>query len=304
MGKSFDLGVLDLCRVTPGSGHSDRIWETIDIAPKLEQFGYSRYWLAEHHDDGFAQSSPELLVALLAGSTEHMRIGVAGILLRFHSPFKIAKDFRLLHAIFPGRIDLGVARGTSSESVKELLLGKGVEETCYEVKVFDLLTFLRGGGCPAANPIAVKAPDVWLLGSGTVSALFAGRNGTSFCFARFLSRNGHESCREAIAQYRHSFQPSPDLPHPRWCVAVAGVCASSEHIARELAGVHGEVGTAPIQGVIPTLIGNPEQCRSILMQMATEYSTTTFVFLDMCPAADSRSDSYRLLAEALELATP
>jgi len=139
----FTLGALDLSPVFAGTKASDAIEMTLKVAPALEGFGYSRYWLAEHHGPMVAHSSPELLVPVIAGLTKRMRVGTAGILLRLYSPFKVAKDFRLLHSVFPDRIDLGIARGTARE--QELLLRDGVNsQVNFEQKVSDLVSFLRG----------------------------------------------------------------------------------------------------------------------------------------------------------------
>ena len=101
MANEFSLGALDLCKLFPGQTHHAVIWESIELAPRLEQSGYGRYWLAEHHGSDVAHGSPELLAPVLAGVTSKMRIGVAGVLLRLYSPYKVAQDFRLLHTIFP-----------------------------------------------------------------------------------------------------------------------------------------------------------------------------------------------------------
>jgi luciferase family oxidoreductase group 1 len=292
-----ELGALDLCRVRDGVRHSEMIWETLELAPRLEAFGYSRYWVAEHHSEQVAHSSPEVLIPILAGVTDRIRVGAAGVLLRYHSPFMVAKSFRLLHAVFPGRIDLGLARGSVPELTRELLLGRGVEETTYEEKVAQLLEFLRGEGKTAANPLGVFPPEVWLLGSKKVSAALAAQNGTCFCFASFLGR-GNDDCLEAINHYKEGFLNSTELAQPRWCVAVAGVCAESESRARELAG--GNVGDN-VRGLIVNVIGDPKHCRAMFLHMADMYSTNQFVFLDICPTFEARVNSYRLLAESLDL---
>jgi luciferase family oxidoreductase group 1 len=299
MNGSLRLGAHDLCKTRDGRRHADVIWDTLDLVPKLEQLGYTRYWLAEHHNPEIAQSSPEILIPILAGITDTIRVGAAGILLRYHAPFKVAKDFRLLHAIFPHRIDLGLARGGVPDLVRELLIDIGGNETPYEDKVAQLLGFLRGTGKTSANPTGIAPPDVWLLGSKSISAALAAHNGTSFCFARFLEAgDGDESCREAISHYRDNFRSSTHLPEPQWCVAVAGACASSERKAQLFAG--GAAGQR-IDGVVANVIGDPEQCRSLFVEMSEKYATSEFVFLDLCRTQSDRLESYRLLAEALNL---
>src|SRR5712671_3615743 len=101
--SQFTLGALDLSPVPAGASPAAAIQTTLQTAPLLEGFGYSRYWMAEHHGAFVSHSSPELLVPVIAGLTKKMRVGVAGILLRLHSPLKVAKNFRLLEAVYPGR---------------------------------------------------------------------------------------------------------------------------------------------------------------------------------------------------------
>src|SRR5262245_47998330 len=113
MTSELRLGALDFTRTSFQLGAADALQDTIDLAPHLDALGYSRYWLAEHHVQNVAHSSPEILVAVLAGLTECMRIGVAGILLRYYSPLKVAYVFQLLATLYPGRIDLGIAKGAT-----------------------------------------------------------------------------------------------------------------------------------------------------------------------------------------------
>jgi luciferase family oxidoreductase group 1 len=298
----FELGVLDLCRVPAQRRDADIVWDTITLAPKLESFGYRRYWLGEHHNEQIAHSSPELLIPILAGITDTMRIGCAGILLRYRSPFKVAKDFRLLNAVFPGRVDLGLARGEVPEIVRDLLLENQPERNMYEEKVVQLLRFLRGIGDIAANPIGVWPPEIWILGSSAMGASLAARNGACFCFAMFLNDKGEQTCEEAIRRYRRDFQPSVELPLPRWSVAVAGVCAKSNEAAEQLIGGPVEtIGKTVVSNLIPTVVGDSTRCRQLFDKMAEVYETKSFVFLDMCMQLEERIVSHQLLAEALEI---
>jgi Luciferase-like monooxygenase len=140
------LGALDLSPVFRGMKPVDAIAMTLEIAPMHEAFGYSRYWLAEHHGPKVAHSSPELLVSIIAARTQRMHIGTAGILLRLHSPLKVAKKNRLLHSIFPDRIDLGIARGGTAPEQEILLRSGAGEEVSLRVR------------CPICSPICEKQP--------------------------------------------------------------------------------------------------------------------------------------------------
>jgi luciferase family oxidoreductase group 1 len=295
----FDLGYLDLCRVAPGAKAADAIWTSVELAPRLEAYGYSRYWLAEHHTDDVAHSCPELLVPVIAGVTSRMRVGTAGILVRFYSPLKVAKDFRLLHTLFPGRIDLGLARGSAPPQVQRAfgINGPPAQEygdtAGYEGKVRELLGYLRGTGEVIANPAGVAPPEVWILGSKSTSMTLAAQNGTAFCLALFLP-----DAREAVDtvaivdRYADEFQPSRERATPRCSLALAGVCSESEDEARRIASEHG-------RGLTPTAVGTPAQCREIFEQLAVRHGVSEFVFLDLSPTLEGKSRSCGLVAEAL-----
>src|SRR5262245_24379110 len=180
-GRRLRLGVLDCCQVPPGKTGQEALFDTLELAPRAESLGYSRYWLAEHHEPTVAHGCPELLAVAVAGLTRRIRVGTAGVLLRYYSPLKVAKDFRLLHALFTGRIDLGIAGGRAPEESARGLLG-GPEPTSPDdgqsEKVGELLAHLSGERHPVA-PLGVGTPEVWVLGSRRPeSALSAGRHGT------------------------------------------------------------------------------------------------------------------------------
>lgn len=292
MSRPFRLGALDFCHLHDGTWPVQVLCETLDLAPRVESFGYSRYWLAEHHNPSIAHGSPEILLPLLAASTSSMRVGTAGILLNYYSPYKVASVFRALSALFPQRIDLGLARGSSGEAIRRAMLGDA-PQSAYPEKVGDLLAFLRGKSEPVVHPAGTPPPEVWVLGSQTTSLEIAAAHGTAFCLALFL----HETevdIRPLLDEYRTRFQPSPELAAPKWAVAVAGVCAEREEEAQQDARNR-------LQFVTPTLVGTPEQCRERLEEMRHRYQTDEIVFLDLCRAFDDRVRSYRLLAEAVGL---
>jgi luciferase family oxidoreductase group 1 len=294
--SEFRMGALDFSRLAEGVSATDAVWETLELAPLLESFGYQRFWLGEHHTRDVGHSSPELLVPVLAGLTSRMKIGTAGVLLRFYSPFKVASNFRLLQTIYPGRIDLGIARGFAEQTVAQLLLEGRADEVPYARKVSELMRFLRGQGERPAKPHGVAPPEVWILGSQTTSMQLACDNGVGFCLALFLDETPDEITAGIIKQYRESFRARPELPEPRWCIAVAGVCAETEGQARAHA--------SEAVGVFPNVVGDPRQCRAAFEKLAEVFETREFIFLDVCKKFDDRVLSYKLLAEGLGLPRP
>jgi len=289
--SQFTLGALDLTPVPTGGSPVAAIHTTLQTAPLLEGFGYSRYWLAEHHGPFVSHSSPELLVPVLAGLTKKMRVGVAGILLRLHSPLKVAKNFRLLEAVYPGRIDLGIARATTKPEQEVLLRDGNRCEVSFENKVGELVSFMRENPGEFANPQNIPQPQIWMLGSNTTSMRLATVYGTSFCYAAFLAPKGDPA--GVLHAYRAEFMPSADLPEPQCSIAVAGICASTDARAVELLGDEYPVGAWP--GVV----GSQETCARILRTLHQNTGVTEFIFLDMCLRAEDKVESYRLLAEAL-----
>jgi luciferase family oxidoreductase group 1 len=289
---SFKLGALDLTPIFPGAKPMDPIWETLDLAPALETIGYSRYWLAEHHGDQIANSSPEILVSILAGLTERMHIGTAGILLRLHSPLKVALNFRLLQGIYPGRIDLGVARGMTSARVSAALRRNESSEDDFEDRVLELFSHLRSQSSLVVNPAGVGIPEIWMLGSSDRSMRIAAEQGTAFCFASFL--NAEMDLPQLFESYRTTFKPRPAFPEPKGAIAFAGICAPNEGEARALMQ-----GQRPYS-VIPTFVGGQASGLKYLQGLHDSTGVNEFVFLDMCRSYDKRLNSYRLLAETLQ----
>ena len=295
----FRLGLLDIGRVFPEQKAADVLWNSVQLAPRLEAMGYSRYWLSEHHTDDVAHSSPELMVPVIAGLTDRMRVGTAGVLLRFYHPLKVAKSFRLLHALFPGRIDLGLARGSAPPAVQRLLgvtapgPASYADTTDYEARVDELLSHLRGTSGVTVNPAGVAPPEVWMLGSQQSSARLAAARGTALSLALFLRRPDDPlDIGDVIAGYRKEFQPSRELTQPNCSIAVAGVCCETEAEARETGGRYGP-------NVYPSFLGTPAQCADYFAELRERHGVSEFVFLDLSRTNDAKLRSCQLVAEAL-----
>lgn len=288
----FTLGALDLSPVYPEMNPADAIAMTLEIPPLLEDMGYSRYWLAEHHGDKVAHSCPELLVPVIAERTRKMRVGTAGILLRLHSPLRVAKDFKLLHAVYPGRIDLGIARGTTSPEVTTLLRDGAQNEVNFESKVAELIGYLRENTEIAANPGGVSPPQIWMLGRNITSMNLAIQHGTAFCFAAFLVEPTVDLA-DSLNVYRTGFIPSAEFPQPVCSIAVAGVCAATDEKASEINQAENPIS------VYATVVGSPGTCGKAIRTLHEKTGVTEFIFLDLCRRMEDKVESYRLLAEEL-----
>jgi len=292
------LSVLDFSKIDPRSNDPiEALHASIALARDCDAWGYHRFWLAEHHAADVAHSCPEILMSVVAGVTERIRIGVAGVLLSYYSPLRIAKAFRLLNVLFPNRIDLGLARATVDPAIASSLASHAVADNhnTYAAKVSAVLEFLHDKGRAPANPVGVSVPEIWLLGTRLGSVSIAAESGTAFCLSLFaddlVTQKG-----VVLANYRDGFQPSPELAAPRAAIAVAGVCAPSVRQANEAV-------QSWQSNLRPSVVGTARQCRDKLEQLAQMYGVDEIVFLDVTPDSKARRRTYRLLADVFQLAT-
>jgi luciferase family oxidoreductase group 1 len=274
------------------------------VGARADALGYARYWLGEHHVEGHASGSPQLLACVLAASTTRIRVGVGAMLLHYWAPLKLAEDFALLEAIF-GRIDLGVGRGRadSLQSHRALLDGRGgndemLGEAEYAAKLADLVGHLRGTlpfdhphhGAPVIPAVEVS-PEIWVCGSATAAPL-AARTGTRFCCTLF---HGGIAPPVYIERYRKFFRPSKDLDVPHAAIAIAGVCADTESEALAMRALF------PNAHYAPSVVGTPEQCKAGIELFCDEYGVDEVIILDIAPDRTRRLRSAELLAQAFEL---
>ncbi len=240
--RPLRVSVLDLSPVVSGSSASDALRNTIDLAQHVERLGFTRYWLAEHHNAGsLASSSPEILIGLVAQATRNIRVGSGGIMLPNHSPLKVAEWFRLLHALFPGRIDLGLGRAPGTDPRTARVLRRDAPPTAddFAPQFDELLGYLSEAGSSAplgprirAIPIGVPSPELWILGSSDYGGAFAARHGLGFAFARHINP---VDAVGVLRAYRASFRPSPSLKVPTSILALSVICAERDDEAEELA---------------------------------------------------------------------
>jgi luciferase family oxidoreductase group 1 len=292
--RPLRLGLLDLAWVEAPRRHVDIVRDMLEVAPLADTLGYSRYWLGEHHSHWVAHGSPELLLPLLAGLTTHLRVGTAGVLLSYYSPYKIAANFRLLEALFPDRIDLGIARGKPDHAGPMLLDGRPEppDKADQGPRVDELLHALRGQAQPTPSPLGIRTPDVWLLGSARQSAQVAATRGTAFSLALFFH---HWASPDVLERYRAEFRPSAELTAPRTNIAVAGACAETSDEASRIMARYGN------GFMLPTVVGSPAECAEQLYELAATYRTDEIVFMDVSAGRAERMRTCELLAAAVGL---
>jgi luciferase family oxidoreductase group 1 len=240
------LSVLDLSPVTTDTPGSVALRNTLDLAQLADTLGYTRYWLAEHHNlASIASSSPEIMIGQVAAATKHIRVGSGGVMLVNHAPLMVAERFKVLEALFPGRIDLGLGRAPGTDPVTSYALRRRQDprEGDEFLERFQELLLLERGGFPEGHPFRgvhavpddVALPPVWLLGSSGYSAELAAAVGMGFAFAHHFAEHDAES---AMLTYRAHFKPSETLREPYAILATAAIAADSdeeaEHIARSV----------------------------------------------------------------------
>jgi luciferase family oxidoreductase group 1 len=238
------LSVLDLSPVTTATRGSAALRNSLDLARLADRLGYRRYWLAEHHNlASIASSAPEIMIGQIAAATTHIRVGSGGVMLTNHAPLMVAERFKVLEALFPGRIDLGLGRAPGTDPVTAYALRRRQDprEGDDFLERFQELILVERGGFPEGHPFRsvhavpadVALPPIWLLGSSGYSAELAAAVGMGFAFAHHFAEHDAAS---AMLSYRANFKPSPALAQPCAILAAAVIAAETDAEAEALAG--------------------------------------------------------------------
>ena len=228
---------------------AEALRESVVLARRAEALGYYRYWVAEHHNaTSFASTSPEILIAQIGAHTNTIRVGSGGVMMRNYSAFKVAEQFRVLEAFYPGRIDLGLGRATGGDvgAAKALAHPRDVINSSeFPQQVADLLGYLAGVAeepeafaqvmaQPGFGPKSESNLEVWLLGSGRSTAQTAATLGLPFAFAGFLNSDPYVGV-DVVSEYRRTFRPSRFAAAPKTSVALEVLCAPTDDEGRHLA---------------------------------------------------------------------
>ena len=264
------LSYLDLCQIEAGSTSAVALRNATELARRAERRGYTRYWFAEHHNSvGLASGSPEIMIAHVASQTRTMRIGSGGVMLPNHAPLRIAEMFRLLEALHPGRIDLGLGRAPGTDTLTAYALRRSEEALRvdhYPELLAELLAF-DDHGFPdehpfhtiAVTPADVRMPPIWLLGSSAFSAQLAAQVGLGFAFAAHINMS---AALPAMRMYRERFTPSERQPVPHAILAAGVVVGDSSEHATELLKIV-EIGMAALAAGRPYQLPTLDEARRI-----------------------------------------
>jgi luciferase family oxidoreductase group 1 len=340
LGSTLRLGVLDQSPIRKGGTAREAVLATLELARAVEGFGYTRYWVAEHHNSRtLASASPEILIPAIGAATERIRVGSGGVMLTHYAALKVAEQFRMLETLHPGRIDMGFGRAPGSDRLTAAALHHGpgaLPLEAYPEQVLDVLRYMSGD-LPAEHPFSgIRAmpagpsmPEPWLLGSAYDSARFAAELGLGFAFAQFISPDGGQ---RIVREYRERFQPSPLLEEPRVILGVSAICADTDEAAhrialsRHLMRLRREQGrpeggvpsieeaestefSAPERDYIEyqrarALEGGPERVAAGLRELAAEYEADELMVVTVTHDYRDRIRSYELIGQALGVAAP
>jgi luciferase family oxidoreductase group 1 len=330
--------VIDQSPVSEGFTPADALRNTIELAQLTERLGYERYWIAEHHAiSALASPAPEILIARVAAETSAMRIGSGGVMLPHYSPMKVAEQFRVLHALYPDRIDLGIGRAPGGSPLESYALwrtrGEHPQSDDFGAQMVELLAFLNRSFPPNhpfsrihLSPDMPGGPDVWLLGSSMWSADAAAQLGLPYAFAHFIDP---QPTRSALEHYRRHFTSAKSgIEKSEAMLALGVVCAETEEEAQRLISsarlfrrrirqgdlrtiptpeeALRELGPNPPPGSEPGdwpryFLGTPDGVRDQLIDMASVLNLDELMVVTIVHDHRARVRSYELLAHAFGL---
>ena len=239
---SLKLSVLDQSVAMAGRGQDESIRQTLALAQSAERLGYSRFWVSEHHaHPSIVGTAPEILMAAIATQTQRIRIGSAGVMLPHYASLKVAEQFRVLDALAPGRIDLGVGRAPGSDGkTAQLLNPDRYASENFPHQVMELQAWVKGHPLPVghpghgvfAYPQSATAPDVWMLGSSDYGAQLAAHLGLPYAFAWFITDG--QGAEQALQMYRETFRPNAQLDKPHATLCLWALAADTDEEAWHL----------------------------------------------------------------------
>lgn len=333
--SSVRLSILDQSPIISGHTAAQAVAETIKLARAADDLGFHRYWLAEHHSlMALADPCPEILVARVAAETKRIRVGTGGVLLPHYSPLKVAEQFRMLEALYPQRIDLGIGRAPGGDRATAMAMGQGQYSNAedFPEQVQFLVAWLDDtvpAGHPfgkvKAQPLGPTAPAVWLLGSSDYSGALAAKLGLNFAFAHFISADGGDA---VMRDYKRSFQSSAREPKPQAMLTVFAICADTDAEAERRAGSidlrrlnmdYGLNQPVPTQAEAASrqytaaereriaynrrrlVFGAPDTVKARLLELQAQFDADELMVITITGDYATRLESYRLLAQAFDL---
>lgn len=331
----ISLSILDYSPIDEGFTAHEALWQTTKLAQDAEYLGYKRFWVSEHHFvHSVANSSPEILMMHIATSTNRIRIGSGGVMLPHYSSYKVAENFRMMEALHPDRIDIGIGRSPSYRIVNQALNdGKGKNQS-YDQQVIDLQKYFTDDitnhhrfQSLIATPRTTTKPEMWMLGTGARGADVAANLGIGYVFAYF-AKPGMTGL-EIINDYRHHFVPSAFLRRSKIIVAVFAIAAETEEEAEDLAKAfdlwlyfvesdtqppyYPSIQTAKRRGFSSIeerkvkqnrermIIGTPDKVKKEIEKIAELFETEEIMIIPNVSGIQNRRNVIRLIAREFSL---
>jgi luciferase family oxidoreductase group 1 len=295
------MGVLDIGLTL--KGNSDDVNELISSASLLENLGYSRFWLAEHFSPTSYLLNNEITLSLLCRQTKKIRIGTAGVLLLLNNPYRVALNYKLLESLYPGRIDLGIARGITSPTYSRILLGhepnsESYSVNQYEKKITELLNYLKRSTkreVPIDEiiipPFETASPPLWLLGTTATSSELAIKYKTNYSLSLF---HNHSSPMVSLNKFKDDFYKVHHY-YPEVSIAIAGTCSNDEKKVVEA------LNKKTYFQVYSLVAGSPDQCKEQILKLKASFEADEIIFLDVAANFEDKVISYGLLSDAFDL---
>ncbi|WP_179595584.1 LLM class flavin-dependent oxidoreductase [Neobacillus driksii] len=327
------LSILDQAPISSNQSAADALKASMELAQAGENLGYTRFWIAEHHDlPGLACSAPEVMLGYIGAHTTKIRIGSGAVLLPHYKPYKIAEVYNMLATLFPDRIDVGIGRAPGGSAEATNALSDNFLQQVWNMpnSVKDLLHFIDNTVPPehphakvTASPIPTVPPIPWLLGTSKKSAILAAENGLAYVFGQFMS---DQDGAAIIEQYRNTFKPRKQNEEPRVIVTVSAICAETIDKAEDVAlsslvwGLQrkrgeGQQGVPSIQEAKDYLqnedktlleemknsmiIGDPQQVKDRIDELQVQYNADEIMIVTITHSPADKIQSYKLIAEGI-----
>ncbi len=327
------LSILDQSPIASNQTAQDSLMASMRLAQIGEELGYTRYWIAEHHDlPGLACSAPEVMLSFIGAHTKKIRIGSGAVLLPHYKPYKVAEIYNMLGTLFPNRIDVGLGRSPGGSAEATNALSDNFLQQVFKMPelVKDLLHFFNQDfpndhqfSKIAASPVPEVTPALWMLGTSQKSAELAAQYGLAYAFGQFMSDSDGVTI---IQSYKERFKPNKSGQSPEVLVTVPVICAETTEQAKEIAlsNFVWQLLIAKGEGKkIPSIleaknykmndkeldhvkamkqkmvIGNPNEVSSSLQKIAKEYMVDEMMILTITHSPEDRIQSYKLIAKEL-----
>ncbi|RXJ04585.1 LLM class flavin-dependent oxidoreductase [Anaerobacillus alkaliphilus] len=311
------LSILDQAPVAANQTAELALSDSLKLAQLGEEYGFERYWIAEHHNfSGLACSAPEVMLAYIGANTSNIRIGSGAILLPHYKPYKVAELFHMLATLFPGRIDLGIGRAPGGSAEATNALSDNFLQQVWKMPnlVEELMMYVKQETeLVKARPLPVTPPKTWLLGTSKKSAILAAEHGMAYAFGQFMSDNDG---KEIIELYRGACkekgQPSEVI------ITLSAICANTRKEAEEIAensllwfmkkdGKHGLNESERQEFEVQKkkmIIGDPKDVKERLKKVQQDYNADEIMLVTNTQSAEERFNSYKLVGELLRCQAP